>query len=80
MFDNFKQLKKLKELKDSLSKERIEIEKEGVRVVINGKMEMEEVKLNSELDIEQQQRIIKECFNEAVGKIQRIAAEKMMQG
>jgi len=80
MFDNFKQLKKLKELKDSLAKERIEIEKEGIKVVINGKMEMEEVKLNSELDIEQQQRIIKDCFNEAVRKIQRIAAEKMMQG
>ena len=80
MFDNLKQLKKLKELRDSLGKERIEIEKEGIKIVINGKMEMEEVKLNSELDIEQQQRIIKDCFNEAVGKIQRIAAEKMMQG
>lgn len=80
MFDNLKQLKKLKELKDSLGKERIEMEKEGIKIIINGKMEVEEIILNDDLDKEQQQRILKDCFNDAVRKIQTIAAEKMMQG
>jgi len=79
MFDNFKKIKQLKELKDSLEKERIEIEKEGIKVVVNGKMEVEEVKLNPELNQDQQEKILKDCINEAVKRIQSIVAQKMMQ-
>ena len=83
MFDQFKQLgqlAQLKKLKDVLEKERREVEKEGVRVVINGKMEIEDIKLNPQLDIERQEKIIKNCINEAMQQIQKEAAQKMMQG
>jgi len=79
MFDQLKQLGKLKELKDILEKEKKEVEKEGIRVVINGKLEVEEIKLNPQLNFETQERIIKECINEAMKKIQMEAAQKMMQ-
>lgn len=79
MFDNLKKLQQLKEIKDSLEKERIEIEKEGIKVIVNGKMEIEEIKLNPGLSQEEQERILKDCINEAVGKIQMIVAQKMMQ-
>lgn len=79
MFNDFKQLGKLKELKDALEKERKEIEKEGVKVIVNGKMEVEEIKLNSQLDIEKQEMIVKECINEAVKQIREEAAKKMFQ-
>ena len=46
MFDKLKQLAQLKKLKDILEKERREVEREGIRVVINGKMEIEEIQLN----------------------------------
>jgi len=79
MFDNLKQLAKLKEMKDILEKERKEVEKEGVRVVVNGKMEIEEIKLNPDLDVVKQEMIIKDCINRAFREIQQQAAQKMFQ-
>jgi len=79
MFDNLKKIKQLKEIKDSLEKEKIEIEKEGIRIIINGKMEVKEIKLNPELSQEKQERVLKNCFNEAVKKIQMLVAQKMIQ-
>jgi len=79
MFDKLKQIKQLKELRDSLSQEREEVEKEGIKVIINGKMEIEDIQLNSDLSKEEQEKILKECINEAVKKIQTVLASKMSQ-
>ena len=79
MFDNLKQLAKLKELKDILEKERKEVEKDGVRVVVNGKMEIEELKLNPQLDAIKQEEVVKDCVNRAFKEIQQEAARKMFQ-
>ena len=79
MFDKLQQLKKIKELQDALGKEKIEIEKEGVKVVVNGKMEVEEIKLNHQLDLKKQEQIIKDCINGAIKQIQAEAAKKMFQ-
>ena len=78
MFDNLKQLGKLKELKDILEKERKEVEKEGIRVIVNGKMEIEEIKLNPQLNTEKQEEILKANINEALDQIRQEAARKMM--
>lgn len=79
MFDNLKQLAKLKELKDVLEKERKEVEKEGVKVVVNGKMEIEEIKLNPQLNTAKQEEIVKDCINQALKQVQQEAAKKMFQ-
>ncbi len=79
MFDKLKQLKELKELRDSLSQEKEEVEKEGIKVIINGKMEIENIQLNPDLDKEEQETILKECINEAIKKIQMVLASKMSQ-
>ncbi len=79
MFDNLKKIQQLKKIKDSLEKEKIEVEKEGIKVIVNGKMEVEEIKLNPDLNQEEQERAIKDCINEAVKKIQMMVAQKMMQ-
>jgi len=79
MFDKLKQLKKLQELKAILEKEKREVEREGVRVVVNGKMEIEEIKLNPQLDYEKQEIIVKDCINEAMKQIQAEAAQRMFQ-
>ena len=79
MFDKLKQIKQLKELRDSLSQEREEIEKEGIKVIINGKMEIEDIQLNPDLSIEEQEKILKGCINEAVKKIQMVLTSKMSQ-
>ena len=79
MFDDLKQLSKLKALKDTLEKERKEVEKEGVRVVVNGKMEVEELSLNPQLEAVKQAGIVKDCINQALKEVQQEAARKMFQ-
>lgn len=77
MFDKLKQIKQLKELQDSLKEEIIEIEKNGVKIVINGKMEVISITLNDKISIQEQERATKDGVNEAFKKIQAIAAQKM---
>ena len=77
MFDQLKQLKQLKEIQDQLKKERVEVEKNGVKAVVNGKMEIEDITLNPELGIEQQERAVKDCVNDAIHKVQTNLAQKM---
>ncbi len=70
IFEMFKNLGKLKQLSETLSSEKVVVEKEGIKVVMNGKMEVEELTLNSQLPLNKQQQLLKECFNEAVRKLQ----------
>lgn len=79
MFDNLKQLAKIKELKAALEKERSEVEKEGVRVVANGKMEIEELRLNPQMEAARQEEIVRDCVNRALKNVQQEAAKKMFQ-
>lgn len=81
MFDAFKNLGKLNELRkmqDEFKKERMTVEKRGVRVVMNGNFGVEEITLNAELSIEDQQNALKEALNEAREEIQKTLAKKMM--
>ena len=77
MFDKLKQLNDLKKMKGVLEKERQTVEREGVKVTVNGKMEIEEIVLNPDLDLERQASVVKGCFNDAMKQIQMEAAKKM---
>ncbi|MAF14161.1 MAG: hypothetical protein CMI53_04710 [Parcubacteria group bacterium] len=77
MLDKFKELGKLKALQDQAKNERFEANKDGVKVVVNGSFNVEEVVLNSELTVEQQADIVKECFNDAIRNAQMGMAQKM---
>ncbi|MEA3295931.1 MAG: YbaB/EbfC family nucleoid-associated protein [Patescibacteria group bacterium] len=77
MFDKLKQMQKLNELKKILEQEKIEVEEQGVKIIVNGKMEVESIQLNSDLSIEQQEQAVKQCFNQAMKKIQMTAVQKM---
>ena len=77
MFDKIKQAKQLLELQAQLKKEKVESEKNGVKVVINGKLEVEEIILNPSLDVKKQEELVKDCFNDVVKKMQMKLAQKM---
>ncbi len=77
MFNILKNLKELRELNNLVSSESVVVEKDGVKVKINGKMEVEEIVLNSSLDLNKQQKILKDCFNEAIKKIQFNLVQKI---
>lgn len=76
MFDKFKQLMQLKGLQDSIKKEKFEVEKKGIKVVINGNFNLEEVKIDPSLNQKEQEDLIKDCFNEAIKKAQMAMAQK----
>ena len=77
MWDQMKQAKELYRLQKELQKERIEVEDKGVKIIVNGKMQIESVTLNPEITKEDQEQAVKTCFNEALRKIQTNLAEKM---
>ena len=57
----------------------MEVEKNGVTVIINGNIQIEDITLNPELDHGQQARTVKDCINDAVKKMQYATAEKMQE-
>ena len=76
MFDKLKDLKKLKDLENALGKEIIEKEKNGVRVVINGKSEIISISINPELDKEKQEQLLKDCINDAFNEAKMLMARR----
>ncbi|HOC53462.1 MAG TPA: YbaB/EbfC family nucleoid-associated protein [Candidatus Pacearchaeota archaeon] len=76
MFDKLQQLKKLKDFDDSLSKERLEKEINGVKVIINGKTEIISISLNPELSKEKQEETLKQCINAVCHDAKTIMAKK----
>jgi DNA-binding protein YbaB len=77
MFEKLKQLKKLKDIQKSLGREKMDVERDGVKVTINGNIEIESISLNPDLDVSRQERVLKDCINDAVKKIQFVVAQKM---
>ncbi len=83
MFNKLKQFRDLrsqaKTMQNALAQETINEEKNGVKIVLNGNLEILEVNLNPELNKEDQERTLKSCLNEAIKKTQRIMAKKMQE-
>ena len=79
MFDKLKEINKLRELRKQLKEEKVEIERNGVVVVVNGGMEIEELTLNPELDLKRQTKNVKNAINDAFRKIQVYSAKKMKE-
>ena len=78
MFDKLKQLNELRKMQGELKQERLTVERRGVSVTINGALDIEEVKLNAELTIQDQESAIKEVLNEVKQQMQKKLAQKMM--
>lgn len=83
MFNKLKQFKDLrsqaKTMQSALAEESVTEERNGVKLVLNGNLEIIELKLNPELSIENQASALKTCFNDAVKKAQRLMAKKMQE-
>lgn len=83
MFNKLKQLKDLrsqaKTMQSALSDEKIDIEKNGIKMSMNGNMEVTELTISADLKQEEIAKICKELFNDSIKKIQRIMAKKMQE-
>ncbi|HNV12261.1 MAG TPA: YbaB/EbfC family nucleoid-associated protein [bacterium] len=83
MFNKLKQLKDLrsqaKTMQNALAGEKVEVEKNGIKLSMNGNMEVMDLVITSELSKEEIARTSKELFNDAIKKTQRIMAKKMQE-
>jgi len=80
-FDKFKQLGDLKKMRDQavqmqkqLQQEKIEVEEDGILVVMTGDQKVEQIVM----DGEQQSRLV-DVLNKAVKKSQKVAAKKLQE-
>lgn len=81
MFDKVKQLGELKKMRDqamqmqkALAQERIEVEEQGIKVVMAGDQQIKEI----EIEGEDQERLV-EILNKAIKKSQEVAARKLQE-
>lgn len=83
MFNKLKQLKELrdqaKKLENMLAGESATNTRNGVTVVINGKMKVEKITIDEDLPKEKLQEILKDCVNSAMEDMQKIMARKMQE-
>ena len=83
MFSKLKQLKDMrsqaKKMQGALKDESATIEKSGIKVTMDGNMQVTDLVINNELKKESIEGILTECVNEAIKKIQKIMAKKMQE-
>lgn len=77
MLDKLKELGQLKALQDQARGERFEASRDGVKVVVNGALTIEEIVLNPDLSPQEQESIVKECINDAMKNAQMGMAQKL---
>lgn len=83
MFNKLKQFKDLrdqaKKMQNALSGETITAEKGGVKIVMNGNMEITSVTINEGLAKESLESMVQGAVNDAIKKTQRVMAQKMQE-
>ena len=83
MFAKLKYMKDLrsqaKTMQSALAQESITVEKGGVKVVMNGNMEIISLFINEGLAKESLEGMLTDCLNEAIKKTQRLMAQKMQE-
>ncbi|MFZ4632254.1 MAG: YbaB/EbfC family nucleoid-associated protein [Patescibacteria group bacterium] len=81
MFSKLKQFQDLrsqaKTMQSALAQESITEEKNGVKITLNGNMEVTSLTLNESLSKSSQEEAVKNCFNEAIKRTQRLMAKKL---
>lgn len=81
MFSKLKQFRDLrsqaKTMQDALAQETVSEEKNGVKITLNGNMEVIKLEINENLSKSSQEDTLKDCFNSVVKKAQRLMAKKL---
>ena len=81
MFDKLKQFKDLrdqaKSLQDQLAEEKIEVESDGIKLLMDGNQKIISIKIDSEMSAQQIEEKMPAILNDAIKKAQRAAVQKM---
>ena len=83
MFNKLKQFKDLRQqaktMQNVLEKESVSEERNGIKVVMNGNMEITELTITSEESPAEIARQTKGVVNDTIKKVQRLMAKKMQE-
>jgi len=83
MFNKLKQFRDLrsqaKTMQNALSQEKVNVEKNGVKITMDGNMEILSIQLSETLSKGSQEETLKNCFNDAVKSAQKMMAKKMQE-
>ncbi|MDD2257861.1 YbaB/EbfC family DNA-binding protein [Candidatus Falkowbacteria bacterium] len=83
MFNKLKQFKDLRQqaktMQSVLEKESVTEERNGIKVVMNGNMEITELTITNEESATEIARLTKGVVNDAIKKVQRLMAKKMQE-
>jgi DNA-binding protein YbaB len=83
MFNKLKNVKDLrsqaKQMQSNLAEETIIVEKGGIKININGNMEILSISVNQELAKDSLEGLLVEAINEAIKKAQKIMAKKIQE-
>ncbi len=83
MFNKLKQLKDLrsqaKTMQGALAEEKVELEKNGIKMTMNGNMEVLSLTISADSNKEEIARNCKDIFNDGIKKTQRLMAKKMQE-
>lgn len=83
MFNKLKMIKDLrsqaKTMQSALSTESITVEKSGIKLVMNGNMEVTSLAIAKDINLNNLEGSMKDCINEAVKKTQKVMAQKMQE-
>ncbi|PIS05137.1 MAG: hypothetical protein COT81_02675 [Candidatus Buchananbacteria bacterium CG10_big_fil_rev_8_21_14_0_10_42_9] len=84
MFNKLKQYKDLrseaKTMQNILAKEKAEITKNGITIVMDGNQKVQSVKIAEDKSRESIERDLPDAIDEAIKKVQKIMAEKVRKG
>lgn len=83
MFSKLKYIKDLRSqakiMQNALAEESVTVEKGGIKVVMNGNMEIISLSVNENLSKDSLEGMLTDCLNEAIKKTQRLMAKKMQE-
>lgn len=84
MLEKLKDLAEMKKqagaMQAAMAAEKVEVDEGGVKIVMSGNMEVERVEISEGLDKEIMERQLKDNYNQAIKKVQRLMAQKIMGG
>jgi len=81
MFNKLKQFKDLrnqaKTLQNALAQESVEYEKNGIKIIMNGNMEITKLTISTDTPKDRLENILAETVNETIKRAQKVMAKKV---
>lgn len=81
MFNKLKQYKDLRDqaktLQNALAQEKVTVNKKGIKITINGNLEIESIKIEESVSRENIENHLPHILNDAIKDVQKVMATKM---